>query len=61
MIQMVKMGPGYPLEKDFERLNAAAVERVYQEVSRESEILQEAVESLGRWPWEGKARVLDPL
>ena len=35
-----------PIERDFERLNAAAVEGIYREVSLEAEILKEAVESL---------------
>jgi hypothetical protein len=36
-----------PVERDFERLDAAAVEGIYREVSLEAEILKEAVESLG--------------
>jgi hypothetical protein len=36
-----------PVEKDFERLNAAAVERIYREVSLEGKILKEAIEGLG--------------
>jgi hypothetical protein len=35
-----------PLEKDFDRLNAAAVEKIYREVSLESEVLKEAIEGL---------------
>ncbi len=37
-----------PVEKDFERLNAAAVERIYAEVSLEPMILEEAIERLGK-------------
>jgi len=37
-----------PVEKDFERLNAAAVERIYAEVSLEPMILNEAIERLGK-------------
>jgi hypothetical protein len=36
-----------PVEKDFKRLNAAAVERIYREVSLEAKILKEAIERLG--------------
>ena len=36
-----------PLEKDFERLNAAAVEGIYGEVSLDARILKEAIECLG--------------
>jgi hypothetical protein len=35
-----------PLEKDFVRLKAAAVERIYGEVSLEAKILKEAIEGL---------------
>jgi hypothetical protein len=37
-----------PVEKDFERLNAAAVEGIYAEVSLEPRILNEAIERLGK-------------
>ena len=33
-----------PVEKDFERLDAAAVEGIYGEVSLEAKILKEAIE-----------------
>ena len=36
-----------PVEKDFERLDAAAVEGIYGEVSLEAKILKEAIEGLG--------------
>jgi hypothetical protein len=36
-----------PVEKDFERLNAAAVEKIYREVSLETGILKEAIEGIG--------------
>jgi hypothetical protein len=36
-----------PIEKDFERLKASAVERIYGEVSLEAKILKEAIEGLG--------------
>jgi hypothetical protein len=36
-----------PVEKDFERLDAAAVEGIYREVSLEPEILKEAMNLLG--------------
>jgi hypothetical protein len=37
-----------PVERDFERLNAAAVEAIYAEVSLEPRILKEAIEHLGK-------------
>jgi len=37
-----------PVEKDFERLNAAALEGIYREVSMEAGILKEVFEGLGR-------------
>jgi hypothetical protein len=36
-----------PVEKNFGRLNAAAVERIYREVSLEARILKEAIKGLG--------------
>lgn len=36
-----------PVEKDFERLDAGAVEGIYGEVSLEAKILKEAIEGLG--------------
>ncbi len=37
-----------PVEKDFERLDAAAVEKIYAEVSLEPGILEEAIERMGK-------------
>jgi len=37
-----------PVERDFERLDAAAVEDIYKEVSLEGEIVEKALRSLGK-------------
>jgi len=37
-----------PVEKDFERLNAAAVENIYKEVSLEGKTVERAIKEIGR-------------
>jgi hypothetical protein len=37
-----------PVEKDFERLNASAVEAIYQEVSLEGEIVERGIDQMGQ-------------
>ncbi len=37
-----------PVERDFERLDAAAVEGIYKEVSLEGEVVEKAIRSLGK-------------
>jgi hypothetical protein len=36
-----------PVERDFERLDAAAVEGIYGEVSLEARIVEEAIDAMG--------------